>query len=186
MKKNKAITVPTNSGDIKLKDFQKVMALDDSKVSEAIAILSNLSVDEVNAMRESDVARINSLCMEAILDKNKPTQLEWKHEGVKYMLHPNFAGMTLGEITDLETYMNREQDLHKAMAVCYREVIKETEVLDGLYAIVPYTGTSETAETFKEIPLSYYYGLRSFFLTTGLELGAISRSFSTAVGTQRT
>ena len=57
MKKSKQITVPTKSADITLGDFQKVMALDDSEVSKAIAILSNLSEDEVNAMKESDVQK---------------------------------------------------------------------------------------------------------------------------------
>ena len=185
MKKSKQITVPTKSADITLGDFQKVMALDDSGVSKAIAVLSNLSEDEVKAMKESDVQKVYSLCMDALLDKNQPTQLTWKHKGIKYALHPNFASMTLGEITDLETYMNREQDLHKAMAVCYREIIKETEVLEGMFSIVPYEGTAKTGDIFKEIPLSYYYGLRSFFLTTGQELNVISRNFSTPPGTQK-
>ena len=186
MKATKAYTVPSSSADITLSQFQQVMALEDDEALKAISILTDIDQDTLNAMKANDVARINDLCMKALFDKDQPTHTRWKHKGVTYGLHPEFSAMSYGEMTNLEGYMNKEAEFHKGMAVAYREITKESKAMDGLYDIVPYTGTADTADIFKEIPLSYFYGLRSFFLTTGRELDVISRRYSTPHGTEKT
>lgn len=187
MKATKAYTVPVSSADITLDQFQQVMALDDMEDKySVIPILTDIDKDYLHAIKKGDLDKIYEKCIAALFDKDQPTHTRWKHKGVTYGLHPQFASMTLGEITNLESHMNKEEDFHKGMAVAYREITTESKAMDGLYDIVPYEGTSKTAEFFKEIPLSYFYGLRLFFLTTGKELDMISRRYSIPAGTVKT
>lgn len=110
---------------------------------------------------------------------------KWKHKDTTYGFNPNMEEMTLGEITDLENYMNDPETYHKAMAVMYRPIKKETEHLGGLFQIEQYTGTGIRAGVMKELPLSYFFGVRTFFLTIGSELEMITRQFSTRSSTQK-
>ena len=54
---------------------------------------------------------------------------------------PNFDKITGGEFLDLSEYENDDENLHKLMAVLYREVDKEDAF--GNYSIKPYNGTEE-------------------------------------------
>jgi len=185
MKKTKTINAPSSSEDVSIEQFQKVIELPDEDSLDAVAILADVDIRTVRAMRESDVLTIYKLCEKALLDKNKPINLFWKNKGIKYGLHPKFEAMTLGEMTDLELYMNKPETYHKALAVMYRQVTKESEAMNGLYDITPYTGTANTADIFKQMPLSYFYGVSTFFLTTGLELKRIFQLSSTQHGTEQ-
>ena len=187
MKATKAYTVPVSSADITLDQFQQVWALDDIEDEfRVIPILTDIDNDHLHAIKAGDLTKIYKKCIAALLDTDHPTHTRWKHKGITYGLHPELASMSWGEITNIEPYMNKEETFHKGMAVAYREITKESKAMDGLYDIVPYEGTEKTADIFKEIPLSYVYGLRSFFLRTGQECELISLRYLTQAGTEKT
>ena len=184
MKKQVTYSIPTTSDDIPLKVFQEIVLLDDdAEPLQIVSLITGVNSHHFSAMREKDVLKIYGMAEKALLDKNKPPKFDWEHEGVTYSLHPDMENMTLGEVTDLQTYFNDPANYHRAMAVCYRRRIKTHKALN-LYDIEPYTGTKHTEEIFRNIPLSYFYGLRAFFLTIGDELNRISRLYSIRAGTQ--
>lgn len=186
MRAKKVLNVPSSSADITLGTFQEVMSLGDDKAMEAVALIAGVDVDFLSAMSEADLVKVSELCMKALHDDKTPIKTIWKHEGITYRMHPEFAAMTTGEMTDMETYLNNVDTFHKGIAVAFREQTKASDALGGLYDIVPYTGTSDTAEIFKHIPLSIFYGFKGFFLLIGLELKDNLPHSSIQTGTEQT
>ena len=186
MKKTQELLIPNSSADITLGMFQDVIALSDEKGTEAVALLAGVTADFLAAMAESDLIKVTQLCMSALYDDKVPIRTTWEHKGIKYRMHPEFTAMTTGEMTDMETYLNHVADFHKGIAVAFRAETKSTNKAGGLYEIVPYTGTALTAEIFRSIPLSTFYGFKGFFLRTGQELKNNLDLSSTQTGTEKT
>ena len=86
----------------------------------------------------------------------------------------DIENMSLGEYTDLDTYVTDWNNMHKTMAVLYRPLI--TRYKDK-YTIAEYEGTSEFAEVMKFMPLDVALGSLVFFYRLGNELLQATRQF---------
>ena len=82
--------------------------------------------------------------------------------------------MSIGEYTDLDTYVTDWNNMHKTMAVLYRPLI--TRYKDK-YTIAEYEGTSEFSEVMKFMPLDVALGSLVFFYRLGNELLAATRQY---------
>jgi hypothetical protein len=181
MRERKELNVPTSAKDIPLTTYQHLISCDETLQKDpyyVIALLCGVDVKVIQAMREQDVFKVMQIAESAVKFNHQEFQHKWKHKDILYGFHPNMEAMTLGEITDMENYMNDPESYHKAMAVCFRPITKEHDSLGGLYEIEPYRGTGETSDIMKNIPLSYFFGVRTFFLTTGEELERIIQQSS--------
>ena len=186
------ITVPTSSKDITIRTFQEAMRIKDKHDAVGIsAILCHCSKEEIMALSLESSFKVNQLVADALNDMNHPKMDFWKHDGVEYWLHPNMTEMTLGEITNLETYMNDIQQYHKAMSILYRRRTKVApeninKRLGDVYEVQKYRGTTLTAPIFWEMPMSYVWGIRGFFLNIGKRLEQTLALSSIQAGTEKT
>lgn len=185
MKKQKEIIVPSSADDITLGVYQKIVTSDEALRKDPyyiLALLCNVDPQFIKKIKDKDVLKMMQIAEGALSFKQNKFRPFWTHDKTKYGYHPNLEEMTLGEITDFENYMNDPEEYHKAMAVCFRPVVFESGRLKGLYEIEAYTGTQDRIDVMRNIPLSYFFGVRTFFLTIGKELRKVSLRYSTQPG----
>ncbi len=181
MKVKKEINVPTSSEDIPLEVYQKIITSDEKFKTDpyyVLALLCGVDPSLFKSIRAQDLDNLMSKAEKAMRFEGNKFIPFWNCEGVKYGFHPNLEDMTFAEITNLEKYMNEPENYHKAMSVCFRPVVYESKKLGGLYEIESYQGSMEYSEVMKKIPLSYFFGVRTFFLTIGNELNKITIQYS--------
>ena len=111
--------------------------------------------------------------------------MEDENEKVELGLVPDLHKMSFGEYIDLETYINKWEDMHKAMAVLFRPV---TFQLKEAYNIADYEGTAKTAHIYKDMPLDIALGAINFFVTFNKQIvesyaGLFTSNGEGAVGT---
>ena len=92
----------------------------------------------------------------------------FKLDGIEFGFIPNLDDISFGEYTDLDTYITDWNNMHKAMAVLYRPIIKKG--INNTYKISDYKGTEQYAEIIKSIPLDICLGAVVFFYNLGNEL----------------
>jgi len=166
------VTIPTELREIKLATYQKYEAIrKDSEDSEfllhkAIQIFCNCDLDVVSHMKQKDVNEINSILI-ALFKKVPKLIQRFELNGIEYGFIPNLDDMTSGEYMDLDTYISDWDDMHKAMAVLYRPIIKKQ---DKKYLIEPYKGTDGHSELMKQMPLDVAFSAYLFFWTLGKDL----------------
>ena len=85
--------------------------------------------------------------------------MEDDNQRVELGLVPDLHKMSFGEYIDLETYINKWEDMHKAMAVLFRPV---TFQLRDAYNVADYKGTAATAHIMKDMPLDIALGAINF------------------------
>lgn len=86
---------------------------------------------------------------------------------------PDLEDITLDEYTDLDTYINDWEQMHKAIAVCYRPI---TSKLKDKYLINEYNGSDEFRDLMKYTPLDVVLSARLFFWTLASELVKSTRT----------
>jgi hypothetical protein len=88
----------------------------------------------------------------------------FKHKGLEFGFIPNLDEISLGEYTDLETYISDWDNMHKAMAVLYRPVINK---LNKKYLIEEYKGSATYSDAMLDMPLEVALGAMVFFYNLG-------------------
>lgn len=79
----------------------------------------------------------------------------------------DLENITLGEYTDLDSYVTDWSNMHRAMAVLYRPVINRSS---DKYTISDYEGTGDYADVMRFMPLDVALGSLVFFYHLGNEL----------------
>lgn len=166
------VTIPTELSEIKLATYQKFEAIkqdnDETEflLHKVIQIFCNCDLDVVSQMKHKDVNEINSILN--TLFNNVPKLIQrFELNGVEFGFIPNLDDMTSGEYMDLDTYISDWQDMHKAMAVLYRPIIKRQ---DKKYLIEPYKGTDQYSELMKSMSMDVVFSAYLFFWTLGKDL----------------
>ena len=85
----------------------------------------------------------------------------------KFGFIPNLEELTMGEFIDLDTYLGSWEDMHKAMAVLYRPVIRE---YGDTYEIEEYESSDKYAEVMKFAGMGAVNGAMGFFWSLSKEL----------------
>ena len=170
---NLSITIPTSLNEITLEQYQKFLSIaKDNKDTtflnhKMIEIFCGVSLLEVSLMKMKDISDILARLEETFKTNNDKLIRTFKQNGVEYGFIPNLDEITLGEYTDLDTYISDWDNMHKAMAVLYRPITKK--VLNN-YLIKEYNGSHEYSDTMKSMPLDVVLSATVFFFNLLAEL----------------
>jgi len=170
------IEIPTQIKDITLGQYQQFVSVskdetDDHKLQASILkTFCNIDADNIKV---EDVNKISQLITSLFTDKYELTKT-FKLDGVEFGFVPNLDDMTLGEYIDLDGYMLDVEDLHKALAVLYRPIIKKKvswlSKKEEQYKIESYMGSGKWADKMKETPVDVALGVQFFFTNLRTEL----------------
>jgi hypothetical protein len=166
------ITVPSSISEIPLVNYQKFLKLQQSSNDEEfiaqkmIEIFCGIELKDVVKMK---LTSVNDLIVHfrkifAEKPKFKPT---FKIKDLEFGFITDLENISFGEYVDLDNYLAKWDDFHKAMAVMYRPI----KIKDGeKYEIIEYTGAGEYSELMKFAPMDVAISASVFFWTLGKEL----------------
>ena len=166
------ITVPSSISEIPLMNYQKFLKLQQSSNDEEfiaqkmIEIFCGIELKDVVKMK---LTSVNDLIVHfrnifAEKPKFKPT---FKIKDIEFGFITDLENISFGEYVDLDNYLAKWDDFHKAMAVMYRPI----KIKDGeKYEIIEYTGAGEYSELMKFAPMDVAISASVFFWTLGSEL----------------
>ena len=163
------ISIPTSLKEITLEQYQRFTRIaKDNPEGEflqhkMIEIFCGVSLKEISLMKLKDITTITNKLGEMFTGSYKLVQT-FKHKGLEFGFIPNLDEISLGEYTDLETYISDWDNLHKGMAVLYRPVISK---LNKKYLIEEYKGSATYSDAMLDMPLDIALGAMVFFYHLG-------------------
>jgi len=174
--KSLEINVPDTLNSIKLSQYQKYLKiLDANKDVEEdnhflnrkfIEVFCDMSLKEVDFIELKVFSEITNI-LEITFQETTPLIRHFSMNGVSFGFIPNLDKLSVGEYIDIEQNITSHENLHKAMAVLFRPVKKQS---GDKYQIVEYEGLEEYAEIMKSMPLGVALGARVFFWQLGKDL----------------
>jgi hypothetical protein len=168
------ISIPTELNEIKLSQYQAFLKIAKDNTDEEflhqkmVQTFCGIDLKEVAEIRYKEVIEITESLGKMFDIKNHKFINRFKMGGVEFGFIPNLDDMTFGEYTDLDTYINDWEQMHKAMAVLYRPIKKNG--LNSTYEIEKYNGSITYSDVMKHAPLDVVFGATVFFYNLGNEL----------------
>ena len=168
------ISIPTELNEIKLSQYQAFLKIAKDNTDEEflhqkmVQTFCGIDLKEVAEIRYKEVIEITESLGKMFDVKNHKFINRFKMGGVEFGFIPNLDDMTFGEYTDLDTYINDWEQMHKAMAVLYRPI--KNNGLNGTYDIEKYNGSITYSDVMKHAPLDVVFGATVFFYNLGNEL----------------
>ena len=168
------ISIPTELNEIKLSQYQAFLKIAKDNTDEEflhqkmVQTFCGIDLKEVAEIRYKEVIEITESLGKMFDVKSHRFINRFKMGGVEFGFIPNLDDMTFGEYTDLDTYINDWEQMHKAMAVLYRPIKKNG--LNGTYDIEKYNGSITYSDVMKHAPLDVVFGANVFFYNLGNEL----------------
>lgn len=166
------ITIPSSLDEITLKQYQEfIKAQEGSNDDEFIAmkmvsIFCNIEMSEVNKISYSSIIEIVQHLNTLFSVKHELVR-RFKLGGVEFGFIPDLENISFGEYIDLEANLTSFDNMHKAMAVMYRPIVKEQK---NNYNIERYVSSVNYAEVMEFAPVSIALAAQVFFWNLGSEL----------------
>lgn len=166
------LTIPTDLNEISLGQYQKFIKIaEDNKNSEfmlhkMIEIFCGVDLKNVAKIKHKDLTEITEK-ISALFGKKQELVQRFKIDEIEFGFIPNFDEITSGEYMDLDTYITDWGNMHKAMAILFRPIVKKA---GSRYEIADYNGTNEYGDIMKRMPLDAVMGSMVFFYHLGNEL----------------
>ena len=154
---------------LKLIDFKE--GTKTKEAEETIAALSNIPKELIKQLELRDIAIIMDRVAEMQQEQDSSLKGIIEVEGKRYGFHPDLNSMTLGEWSDIETFIKDgiEKNMPQVMAVLYRPIVEETE--RGVYTIEAYDGDiAIRTEEMKKMSAEQVQSSLFFFSNLGKEL----------------
>ena len=153
------ISIPSSLKEVKLKDYQEYLTIDEPNNDDLIKCILNIDQKELGKIKASNVDYLLNHVVKLFEDKQElvPT---FKLYGVEYGFIPNLDEITYGENKDVTTYINDWDSMHKAMAVLFRPIKQKQR---DKYIIEEYEGSHKYSEVMKDMPLDVVLGSMVFF-----------------------
>jgi hypothetical protein len=168
------IILPEDIGEITLEQFQRYFKLTQrTDLNELdfnkrkIEIFTGIAFQKVANMQQTDYEDIIKQ-IDLALNNDVPFVNRFTLKGIEFGFIPNFDNISVAELGDLKEYGDKEDELHKTMAVLFRPINGEDSF--GNYTIEDYNGTSSRKELFKQMPLNIVNGALGFFLNLSNDL----------------
>ena len=122
---------------LKLIDFQKGTKTQEAE--ETIAALSNIPKDLIKQLELSDIVNIMNKVSEMQQEQDSALKRIIEVDGNRYGFHPDLNSITLGEWSDIETFIKQdiEKNLPEVMSILYRPIVEEK---NEVYTIEAYDG----------------------------------------------
>ena len=181
-------TIPATLRDVRLSQWQRYIDVYDKNKDEDATEFLNKKVLEIFCdIKLSDVDKIGLNVFDdtlghlsSVLNSKPELSQTFKLEGtdgvvVEFGMIPNLDKMSYGEFIDLEKYLFSDKDLHKAMAVLYRQIKFKSK---DKYLIHEYKGTSYMADVMKDTPLDVAISARVFFYRLATKLGNYTMAYT--------
>jgi hypothetical protein len=166
------IYIPTTTAEIPLCNYQEFLKLQATSndqefiAQKMIEIFCGLKLKEVVKLKVTSVNELIVHFTKIFAEKPK-FQPTFKIGEIEFGFIPDLENISFGEYVDLENYLSKWEDFHKAMAVMYRPItIRKGEK----YQIMEYTGAAEFSEAMKFAPMDVAISASVFFWTLGSEL----------------
>ena len=176
------LQIPSNMEDIRLEQYQKWLKVSkelDTESEESNEFLQIKLIEIFCDANYDQIRRLPAAIYEVAVDTivaclNEATPLVKNFtmvgdDGVEidFGMIPNLDNMTSGEYIDLDTLITDWGNMHKAMAVLYRPILKKKK---ELYDIEPYSTYEKYEEVMKHAPLNVALGALLFFYRLGIKL----------------
>ena len=178
----KIIEIPESANEIPLSRYQEFMKLNDDErldVYKVISVLAGIDIKEAKAIKVRDVGRALSALIRALSDTDVELIKKIEIGGIWYGFEPNLNEITIGMLADLTEHFDNVESWHKAIAILYRPIARETTKMGGLYAIEPHIFPSDEyskrIELMKAVPASVFVSARAFFLTGSIILSRATK-----------
>lgn len=181
------ITIPEKLSEIKLKDYQKYEVISenvrkDTKIKDsmyqftqeqidflnikAVETYCHIKINNLRAIKARDYEDILDQLTKTLNGKGKLIKF-FEYQGVEYGFQPDLDNMSLGELIDLDSYIYKPKEFHKAMAVLFRPCKKYK---NDMYTIEKYKGSDKYSDVMKEIPADVFVNAQVFFWNLGKDL----------------
>ena len=178
------LTIPFSLGQITLGQYQDYLKIlekwdkeDETYLKlKILQVFCKMSASDVQKIKLSDfddtIQHINDL-FDTTTDKliNRFKMVGSDGEGgertVEFGFIPKLDDISFGEYIDLESYIGKWESMHKAMAVLFRPVAKESR---GFYLIEDYGGSSKYSEAMRDMPVDVALSATVFFYRLGIKL----------------
>jgi hypothetical protein len=166
------LLIPTTLDEIPLKHYQEFRRTADG--SNDAEFISEKMIQLFCGIELKDVVKIKATDLTDMVEHfnklfsvKQPFRNRFKIGEIEFGFIPDLENISWGEYIDAEKYLSSWDNMHKAMAVLYRPIVKK----DGdKYEIMEYNGSSEYSELMKFTPVSIALGASLFFWTLGIEL----------------
>ncbi len=176
------IYVPSSISEIPLCHYQEFLKLQATSndqefiAQKMVEIFCGLQLKDVVKLK---VTSVNELIVHFTkIFKEKPKfKPTFKIGDVEFGFIPNLENITFGEYVDLENYLSKWEDFHKAMAVMYRPITIRKE---DKYEIMEYTGAAAFSEGMKFAPMDVAISSSVFFWSLGSELLSATLDYLTS------
>jgi hypothetical protein len=167
------INLPSDLSEISLAQYQEFLKATENNTDEEflsqkiVSLFCNIPMQNVQFMKFTDVADIVTHMVNLFnTDKHKFIN-RFTLGKTEFGFIPNLETISTGEYIDLENNLKENKDLHKAMAVMFRPIVKTKK---DYYEIEPYQGSNTYAEVMKSAPLNVVLGAKVFFWSLEVEL----------------
>lgn len=166
------VTVPSSINEIPLINYQKFVKLQSTSNDEEfiaqkmIEIFCGIQLKEVVKMKLTSVNELIVHFRKIFQEKPKFTPT-FKIGEIEFGFIPDLENITFGEYVDLDNYLSKWEDFHKAMAVMYRPITLQK---NGKYEVMEYKGSNEFSDLMLYAPMDVAISASLFFWTLGSEL----------------
>lgn len=139
----------------------------DKEPARMLALCLGIEYSELKNLPKEKVDFVSNYLTTQFFDVDIQDQTweVFEHDGIEYGLENDWSKLAWGAWVDLEVFSsdNIEQNIHRIMSILYRPIIDRKK---GKYIIAPYDSNTveDRAETFKKLPLKYWFGASTFFL----------------------
>jgi hypothetical protein len=167
------INLPSDLSEVSLLQYQEFLKATENNTDEEflsqkiVSLFCNIPMQNVQFMKFTDVADIVTHMVNLFnTDKHKFVN-RFTLGKTEFGFIPNLETISTGEYIDLENNLKDNKDLHKAMAVMFRPIVKNKK---DYYDIEPYQGSNTYSEVMKSAPLNVVLGAKVFFWSLEVEL----------------
>lgn len=169
------INVPESLNEIPLYKYQEFAKIAQNSEGEfverkMVSIFCDIPMAQVMKIKKYSIDDIVSHLNGLFSKEPKFTntfELKTDKSKIEFGFIPDLEDITLDEYADLDNYINDWENMHKAMAVCYRPI---TTKIKDKYLVNEYNGTKEFSDLMKYTPLSVVLSARLFFWNLANEL----------------
>jgi len=167
------LTVPSSLNDITLGQYQKfkktadkLEGSNDFLLQKMVECFCNVELIHVLPIKRKSILEVTSGINEMFTGEYDliPT---FTIKDIEFGFIPNLDNISQGEYIDLDTYITKWEDMHKAMAVLFRPIKNKK---GDKYTIHDYQGSDEFADLMQHMPLDVALGAYVFFYHLESEL----------------
>jgi hypothetical protein len=139
--------------------------------TELLSLYLDITPDELKGLPFEQIKFVESMLTQHMANYNNEIVLTFQHDGVTYGFENDWGNLKWGQWVDMEVFSQQDKindNIHILMALLYRPIIVEN---GKKYKLEKYDSSNvmERAEKFLELPVVYWYGCSSFFLSISHE-----------------